>query len=101
MYDGSLTMVVVPALFPVESVGLKIVHVAPKLGRVAADAGTNGVLENPLHLPARYVSCKLVGLVVGDWDASQLISALPPSVHWSLAAPMALANVVNAAIACS
>ena len=82
-YEGSLFSVVAPTLFSVESVGLKIVLVAPKLGRVAVDAGTNGVFENPFRLPARYVSCKVSGLAAGDWDTSQLSSALTPSVGWS------------------
>ena len=55
-------MVVVPALFSIESVGLKIVRVALKRSRVVVDVGTNGVLAKPFRRSAMCVSCVVGGL---------------------------------------
>ena len=55
-------MVVAPALCSMTSDCLKIVRVALKRGRVAVDAGTNGVLEKPVRLSAMYVSCMVEAL---------------------------------------
>ena len=74
--DGSLLMVVPPALFSTTSDVLKIVRVALKRGRVAVDSGTNGVLEKPFRRSAMYVSCVVEGLGGGDCSGdSQTASA--------------------------
>ena len=67
-------MVVASALFSMTSDGLRIVRVALKRGRVAVDAGTNGVLAKPFRGSAMHVSCVVEGLGGGNCSAVKLSS---------------------------